>query len=141
MWYLDFVVCWSTAGRWSSIGLTHKKWMYIALGLFYGNSSLVCFHFRTWQQYRLHLQLSTKMFVQSYPTIAYLFSVTSWQDAGIPTLMSGHHLLKLWECLRMQRMRSWQQFGRLGSGVAWPIQWLLTDLILCESKCKKVIKT
>ena len=89
---VHFPIC---AGRWSSIDLTHKKWMYIALGLFFGNSSLECFHFRTWQQYRQLLQLWTKMFAPSYPMTAYLFSAKSWQDAGIPTLILGHHSLKL----------------------------------------------
>jgi hypothetical protein len=40
--------------------------------------------------------------------------------------------------LKMPRLRSWQQFERRGSGVAWPNQWLRSDPI--QSIWKKVIK-
>jgi hypothetical protein len=85
---------------------------------------------------RQHLHLSTEMFVWSFQMIVCLFSARWCQGVGIPTLMSGHPLLKSLQCLNMPRSRSWQRFIRRCSRVVWPNQWLHSDPI--QSIWKKI---
>lgn len=124
----------SYAGRWSSTGLILRKLMSIALGLCYGNLSRECSLFRTWQPYRRHLLLSTKVLGPLFPMIVYLSLVRLWPVAGMQIQMWGRRSPKLLECWRLQKPKSWQLFGKLASGVASRGRWQPSNLV--ERKCK-----